>query len=181
MSVEFGEWFKRVEAVRNIRQLADDEIRSFLRPIDDLVERRNQLAHGVVVQDQIESIELLQERCEFLLTFCRSLFRVMREELMLLRIQRPDALSLGKPIQIFKKDIACFEIREGTIKVGDTLVAKADDTLRPCLFGKVLSIQIDRVDTDQIAASSPVQFCARLDCSAKKNWEFFLVPNDRTD
>lgn len=157
ISSEFSAWFRKAGRAPDIRAAPDSEVPNLLRPLNDLVERRNQLAHGIIVSDDIESIELLNERCGFILTFGKALFRVMQQEFFLYQSQQSNILRLGKSILVVRHKIACFEISVGTLGVGDTLVAVTHDPLQPCFFSKILNIQIDKENVLRVTASYPVK------------------------
>lgn len=52
----FSHFLSGMEPERNIRKLNDSELKSLFDPIDDLVERRNGVSHGVV---QVDDLSLL--------------------------------------------------------------------------------------------------------------------------
>ena len=90
---------------RDISKVGDPELKALLQPIDDLVERRNQVSHGVINIDDIESIDLLKERCRFVAAYGGAVYTVLVQEALKYQIDRANVQRLGKPIKVFNNSI----------------------------------------------------------------------------
>lgn len=118
---DFLLFYEAREPERNIRDVADQDLAALLEPIDGLLQRRNQVAHGVV--DDIESVDLLKERCRFVEAYGAALYDVLAQEVLRYEIARPGTQSLGRPIAVYNRKVVCFETAKCTIAVGHVLVA----------------------------------------------------------
>jgi hypothetical protein len=139
------EFFETREPERDIRTVADQELAALLEPINELVERRNEVSHGVISVDAIESVELLKERCRFVAAYGAALYDVFAQELLKHGIVLPIAQPLGKPIAVYNRSIVCFEATHCMIAVGNILVAATSSPMEPFRYGPISSLQVDHV------------------------------------
>ncbi len=172
----FMEFSRAREPERDVRSVADPDLHGLLQPIDDLVERRNQVAHGVI--DDIESVELLKERCQFVATYAAALYDVFAQEVLRYEVERPTAQRLGKPLAVFNRQIVCFESSQCTIAVGNVLVAATGKSMEPFRHGAILSLEVDHVRYGELAISQPTQFGVLVPYRARPEYEYFLLPSD---
>jgi hypothetical protein len=113
---------------RDIRSIADQDLPNVFEPINSLVQRRNEVSHGVVNIDELESVSLLKERCNFIDAYVHSLHCVFLQEIArACSLSRKASVSLGRPIAVFDKKVVCFEMSSGEISVGDVLIAETGD------------------------------------------------------
>lgn len=73
------DFFANSDPPRNVRNIQDQDLRLLLSPIDDLVDRRNAVSHGVI--DEIETIDLLLARCNFVNAFVHALYELLLDAL----------------------------------------------------------------------------------------------------
>lgn len=161
---------------RDYSQISDDDLKAILGPIDDLVERRNEISHGVVNIDDIESIDLLKERCRFVDAYGRSLYEILMQEVIDREIKLPHATTLGRAIKVIKRSIVCFEKDQCTLRLGDILVAKTSDSLMPFRFAPIESIQIEGVDHEAIALARSTRFAVKAALRARDNFDYVVLP-----
>lgn len=163
---------------RKIPLVADQDIPALFEPIDSLVSRRNEIAHGVINIEDIESIDLLNARCDFLLAYVHALYRVVLQEVIRLQVQKPDCKALGKPIQVFDHCIVCFEIKDGRVRVGDIIAAATNAALEPFRFSRIEGLQVNRAAQIEVIATEPTKFGAKVKFHANENYDYFLFADE---
>lgn len=161
---------------RDYSRISDSDLQAVLQPIDDLVARRNDVAHGVVNVDDLESIDLLQERCHFVAAYGTALHEVLMQEVIERQIGLPDATALGRALEVFNRTIVCFEHSQCRIKVGDVLVARTGDPIMPFRFAPIDSIQIDGEDRDEITLTENTRFAVKTSLRATESFEYVVLP-----
>jgi hypothetical protein len=89
--------------------------------INDLADRRNEVAHGIPTD--ILAMSELRRYVEFFIEFSRALTQTLfRQSLRFQREHR--AVSLGKPIKVFRNKIVGIPIKSVKIRKGDLLIAE---------------------------------------------------------
>ena len=101
----------------DIKDFQDADLDRLLEPIDDLVERRNLVAHGTI--DDIETVDLLNERCQFVAAFAKALYELLQLEMLRVEVASRHSHALGRPIDVFNDHIICFEAKGCKIAVGN--------------------------------------------------------------
>ncbi|MCO6415142.1 hypothetical protein JYK14_02990 [Siccirubricoccus sp. KC 17139] len=161
---------------RDYSRISDSDLEAVLQPIDDLVARRNEVSHGVVNVDNLESIDLLHERCRFVAAYGTSLHEVLMQEVIERQIGLPDATALGRALKVFNRTIVCFKHSQCRIKVGDILVARTGDPIMPFRFAPIDSIQIDGENRDEITLTEDTQFAMKTSLRASESFEYVVLP-----
>lgn len=170
------DFFQQREPERDIRKVADQDLMAMLHPINDLVERRNQVSHGVI--DDIESVELLKERCCFVDAYGSALYNIMLQDVLKYQINHTDVQSLGKPIAVYNNAIACFEKSNCKIAVGDIIVAATHKVIEPFRYSPIISLEIDHQQHNEIVASQPTKFGVKVLFKASKDHDYYVIPNE---
>jgi hypothetical protein len=158
--------------------IAEAEAARLLEPIDDLVQRRNDVSHGAMSADQLESVPLLIERCYFLRAYGAGLNEVMLQDAMRHAAELGAARTLGQPVAVYDNRIVCFEAA-GPIAVGDLLFSVTQDAVQPVRRGRVLRLEVDRAPVPGIDSVVPVRFGAEVDFHAHPKHSYFMLPADR--
>jgi hypothetical protein len=172
----FHTYLAEAEPERSLENISDQEIAKLLDPIDDLVERRNEVSHGVINVDDIESIDLLQKRCGFILAYGRSLFEVLEIELLRFEVDGLSAQPLGKPLVVFRSSIVCFEHSACKINEGDILVASTPAGILPFRRSPILSIEIDKVRHPSIDLKTATRFGLGVAFVAHDTYDYIVLP-----
>jgi len=144
--------------------------------LDDLANRRNDVAHGTP-PDDILSHDLLRELIDFVETYAKGLALVLYERALPLMVSR--AKHLGAAIRVIDHRIVCVNLPTGRVVVGDTLIAKTQDASRPFKGGSIREIQRDHVPLESVDGGPGVQIGVRVDFGAKDNHDFYLLPLTR--
>ena len=159
--------------------ITDQDCSTLLKPIDDLVERRNQVSHGVINIDNLESIELLKDRCRFVEVYGEALYNVILQEVLKTQIAKDTSIKkLDKPIHIYNNSIICFEtIVNKPISINDILVAKTSNNSCPIFYSPIESLQINNapLKTIPVNQKNTTQFAAKVSFKGKANYNYYLL------
>lgn len=141
--------------------------------INDLADRRNDVAHGD--PPDLLSPPLLLEYIEIVECFCRALF----EAVLISFVACADKFShlpIGSPYRVLSSNyITCFEIPGGSeVYVNDSLVAYRDNEVYRS--GPIESIQVDGVGYQSLATTTRTNVGIRTDFKCQKAWRYSIVP-----
>lgn len=174
----FLRFLQNLEPERDIRAMNDTDLKILLEPIDDLVERRNDISHGVVQVDDIQSVGLLKDRCAFVHAYGTGLYEMLLQDTLKYAADIGAAQALGKPIAVFNNTVVCFEA-ECHIAQGDQIFAVTADTLEPIRHSAIVSLEFDHVAQTEIAATTPIKFGAKVEFHANDGHEYYSLPAGR--
>jgi hypothetical protein len=142
------------------------------RSIDDLAERRNEVAHGNAAN--ILSLGILREYLEYVEAYGLALGQVVYWHS--LAIEAPiRGIVLGNAIAVHNHNIVCLNLQNVGMKVGDTLVANTGDNERPVVGGEILEIEVNHAQVGSVLAQASVQVAARVSFRTKQNHDFTLL------
>jgi hypothetical protein len=171
-SEQFLTYLKNEDSERDVALYlaAEDDI-VFFR-LNDLANRRNDVAHGTPV-DEILSRDILRTYVDFIEAYAEGLALVVYEQTLPYMIKR--AFLLGPPIRVIDNRIVCIELPSGEISLGDTLIAKTQDPSRPFKGGFIEEIQQNHTPVDTIKGGPGVQIGVRVEFGAKDNHEYYYL------
>jgi hypothetical protein len=138
--------------------------------INDLVERRNDIAHGVPIDD-ILSIDSISDYISFLEHYGRVLFEILVEK----ETEYETFFSYSKIAnvhKVYRNSIVCFEIENCTIKCGDHIIIKTPKEY--FLKKKILEIEKDSKGLDFIEVSSSVDIGVNLGKGITEQQIFYI-------
>lgn len=102
-------------------QISNTEANVLFGKINELVERRNTIAHGAKIDDLLE-LSALAPYIEFLEKYCIAIFRVLEEsDTKNHTIQKYQKIN---PIKVYEKKIIAFSIENYEIKTDDWIIIK---------------------------------------------------------
>jgi hypothetical protein len=141
--------------------------------INDLADRRNDVAHGDPLD--LLSPSLLMEYIEIVERFCRTLFEAVLISFVA-RAGESVHLSIGSPYRVLSSNyVACFELAAGSeFRVNDSLVAYRNDEVYRS--GPIESIQVNRVDQTYLRTGAPTRVGIRTDYKCQKTWRYSIMP-----
>lgn len=140
--------------------------------INDLVERRNQIAHGSEEVDDLLSISELEPYIQFLEKYCQAIFETLFEQVI-----KEESIhtfqQLENVIKIFGSKVLAFEIEDYTIKVGDMLII---ETKEGRFYKKpILTIQLDNTEYPELPITEKTKIAVSVDHKIKDNHTFYIV------
>ena len=159
-----------------LSKLADTEAieEADLSYIDDLADRRNDVAHGVPTED-ILSTELLLDYVNFFDIFGKALHEVASSYLLEFEV-RKSSIYIGKPIVVYNNSVVCISIANTNIKVNDLLIAMIDNGTLPYRWGKILEIQVNNISYTEIMSSlNRIDVALRVEFKAKDTYSYYLL------
>ena len=140
--------------------------------INDLVERRNQIAHGSETLDNILTISELEPYIQFLEKYCQAIFETLRQELI-----KQESIhgfqKIEKVIQIFSGKVLTFEIENYKINVGDMLII---ETKEGKFYKKpILTIQVENEPYQEIQILEKTNIGISVEPKIKDNQTFYII------
>ena len=152
-------------------QISNKEKYILYNKINDLVERRNQIAHGSEILD-ILGISGLEPYIQFLEVYCQTIFETLFEKF----IKQESIHSfqkIEKVVKIFRSQILAFEINNYTIEVGDMLIV---ETIEGRFYKKpILDIQLKNITHQKLTISEKTNISVCVDSKIKENQTFYIA------
>jgi len=145
--------------------------------LDELVDHRNDVAHGTLPYD-IQTNDIILGYVQFFEVYGRALYEIIRSEALCF-VANHCGISLGRPAEVFNHKIVCISIRNTPVEVGDWLIAKTNNSDVPYLASPIEKIEVDGVDHKSVPSYSLIDIGMQISFKAKKNHEFYLVPKNR--
>jgi hypothetical protein len=142
--------------------------------LNDLADRRNEVAHGI--SSQLLAHDILLTYVHFLEIFCETVYDVLFQNLLRKEIEFR-GVSIGKPTAIYKDGyVACVWSNKAHIKKDDYIVGQNANEI---VLGKVCDIQIENVEVDEVASKVSVEVGLRTDCKLRKTYHLSLISKDK--
>ncbi|ADB42191.1 MAE_28990/MAE_18760 family HEPN-like nuclease [Spirosoma linguale] len=138
--------------------------------INDLADRRNEVAHGST--STLLATEILLEYVIFCENFGLALYNVLLKEIIPYEVNH-SAITLGKPIKVFNNAIAGIAIINIEIKVGDILVSKTDKGAY--VSGEIAEIQVNGVSHPSVNPNYKLEVALRVNYRLKENHTLYLI------
>ena len=138
--------------------------------IDDLVARRNDISHGVNIDD-ILNITRFSEYIEFLENYGIAIFEAILEK----EVEYESKYTFEKINNIkgiFKQgSILCFEIENSNIKVGDYIIVQENNRF---IKKEIVSIEVDKESVDNIYFNKKTDVGVNLGKGITKSQVFYI-------
>ncbi len=179
-SSAFIHYLKSKHPDRNAEDIKESE---YLYYLNDLAERRNEVAHGSL-PEEVLSNDLISDYIDFLECYAEFLYEVVYSEAlsyMIKFLKEQRGVELGNAINIFRKgEVIGILVKNVSMSIGDLIVAKTANSKLPYLAGEIKEIQVNNVHHKEISVGSEgkeVGICVSF--KAKENQKFFLIPKQR--
>jgi hypothetical protein len=154
----------------NIAQKRPTEIFAI---VSDLAERRNAVAHGMVLQTL--SSEIIVSYIEYFEALSAALFAVVKDEATQM-VADQVGIRLGVPIAVHDNRIVCFTLDGVPVRSGDVLIARTGDRPIVNVSAVIEEIQVNHVTVEAVEVGPPQHVALRIGERVKDNHEFFIVP-----
>lgn len=140
--------------------------------INDLVERRNQIAHGSEEVDDILSISELEPYIQFLDKYCQAIFQTLFEELI-----KQESIHIFQKIEnvinTYGNKVLAFELENYTIKVGDMLIV---ETKEGRFYKKpILTIELNKKSYQELTVLEKTNVAVSVEPKIKDNQIFYII------
>ncbi|MBD2568548.1 MAE_28990/MAE_18760 family HEPN-like nuclease [Anabaena lutea] len=140
--------------------------------INELVERRNQIAHGSEEVDDILSISELDPYIQFLEKYCQAIFQTLFEQV----IKNESIHTFQKienVIKVHYSKILAFELESYTIKVGDMLIIQTKDGR---FYKKpILTIELNNERYPELTITEKTKIAVSVEPKIKDNQIFYII------
>lgn len=156
---------------------SSESARRLFSCVDDLVQKRNEIAHGVASLDDIEDSNLLLERIGDIENFVCAVVTFMEQELLLFCRDNGILRELGAVIHVYDNSIVCFHHTSGRIAVGDVIAMPNNANQEPVRYGLVESLEIDGISHAEIDGDTNRKIGVKVDFKASTRQPYFLVPS----
>lgn len=139
--------------------------------VNDLVERRNQIAHGSETLDILDTSGL-EPYIQFLEKYCQAIFETLTEEFI-----KQESIhtfqKIEKVVKIFGGKVLAFEIENYTIKVGDILIVETID--KKFYKKQILTIELNNESHQELKIYEKTNIAVSVDPTITKNQIFYIV------
>lgn len=147
------------------KAIAEDRPEAALDLIADLVSRRNEVAHGVVLN--ILGPSELIPYCDQVLAYCGGLANVL-ENALLEHLVRFYGVDHGKPVAVHNHNIVCIQSKGVVLRRGDRLVIQnADGLWYSC---KIKSVQVEGVEVEATSEGADIAVGLLIDGRCKASY-----------
>ena len=160
LNIDLNSELIKNESLNNEIGLQPDEISRkekdiVYNKINELVERRNEIAHGSEISG-ILNISELEPYIQFLQVYCQAIFETLFEKFI-----KQESIhsfkNIEKVVKIYRSEILAFEIENYTIEVGDMLIIKTTDGR---FYKKpILDIELDKIKYHKLTISEKKKYC----------------------
>jgi len=141
--------------------------------IDDLVSRRNDIAHGARIDDTILDFD---EHIEFLEYYCEAIFKVLEQETMKYKSEHlytkiENILNVFKDSKTEINSILHIEVKNCKIKVGDCIMIK---NLNSFTEKEISEIRRDKIKYEELEIKEKTNITVNINFSTTKNKTFYI-------
>lgn len=165
-----------IAAARAGVELANQPDSVVFRDLDDLAERRNDVAHGEVVNILTDSE--LMDVLKFVRALARALVAILEENALRHEIKFHGTL-LPPPINVYNNRIVCFADSPVDLHKGGRLAALRANGR--ATVGRINEIQVNGDKRDVVQAHRGEAFGVCVGFHIKPNWAFYGLPMDVLD
>lgn len=146
--------------------------------LDDLAERRNEVAHGTPPEDILSNNDLFGH-IEFLEVYGRAIHEVVTRHALPFQVKHKGT-ELGRPLCVFhsgtSRSVIGLALQNCTLRVGDLLIARPDEQNALHLSGEIQELQVDNISHKTV--KSCVDVGVEVPFKAKENQTIFHIASD---
>ena len=139
--------------------------------LEELVQRRNVIAHGSKIDDLL-SLDILDQYCSYIISLMESIYLSLLEKYYEIMVSKNIAQKIGSSIKVIDNRIVCINSSNINIKIGQVLIGKNGKDVFS--WGKIESIQLDGKDINEVEADKAVDIGMAVSFKAKDNFTYYL-------
>ncbi len=163
---------QHIQYIRQKEDIGELKAEVLYEEINQLVESRNEIAHGSETVENFQDHSVLESYIQFLENYCQAIFEILNEEIIkhesIHKFQK-----IENVIDIFDNKILAFEIENYELKLGDFIII---ETAEDKFFKKpILEIQVDNKSCPKIKITGKTNIAVQLEPTIKKNQKFFIA------
>lgn len=140
--------------------------------LNDLAERRNDVAHGS--PSEIFSNSIALDYLAFVKEYASAVAQVSIAESLKYEAEYRGR-CIGKPIAVYNNSIICLRLEHLAVAVGDRILAKTNGIGSAFVEGEILEIQLNKVAYQELICQAPVEVALRVEFKAKDTFMFYLL------
>lgn len=141
--------------------------------LEDLVERRNKIAHGAESDDLLE-INLLRQYVFFMQALMESIYGILDKIYHRFLFQENPKKLLGQPIKVYNNEIVCLNSQGCVIKENDILYGLNTST-EELRYGEIVSIERDHVPISSTILGEACNIGMKVDFHAKEGYNYYIL------
>lgn len=163
--------FAEIAAQRTGVEIENQPDSVVFRDLDDLAERRNDVAHGEVAN--ILNDAELAAMLDYIRSVARALVGVLEENALRREIEF-HGTRLPDPIAVYDNRIVCFADSPTDLQKGSRLAVLNGDG--KATSGPILDIQVKGASRELMPAHAGEAFGISVEFHVKQNWVFYALP-----
>lgn len=142
--------------------------------VDDMAERRNQIAHTYSSINDILSNDLLLEKISAVDVLSSSVYQILSLYYYKKCIHLKNSNQISSVVKVFNNSIIAFQC-DFNIKIGDIFISK--NALNKYTIGKIVEIQQNHTAFVHVLATvtQPQLIAIRIDTHVNANHDFFII------
>lgn len=142
--------------------------------LNDLAERRNDVAHGV--SSELLEYQFLLEYIKFLRLFGETLYKVLINQLLSSEIDYC-GIKIGKPNHVYKDgSVIVININNTCIKTGDYIAGK---NINGFIIGEILELQLNDCTIPEVKPTKTLEVGIKGSCKFEKTHTISIIPRER--
>lgn len=150
-------------------------VSKYFEIIEDLVERRNVVAHGSEV-DELLSLNILDEYAQYIFLMMGAIYNAVLQEFYSVMIDVGIAKSMGSAIKVFDNRIVCLNSANTLIKPGQILIGA--NNKGQLHWGEIESIQINNSGVEEVLPEQAENIGMAVSFLAKETYTYYLYFNN---
>ncbi len=160
-----------IEQEQQIENISNLNTNALYGTINDIVDRRNTIAHGSEVIDDLLDYSVLVAYIDFLEKYCQGIFEVLHEEFI-----KHEAIhsyrQIDKVHNVLNKSVLLFAVKNYTIKKGDMLIVKtANDNYTK---KTIIDLQKNNVSYSVLTITEETYIGIKVEPTIHPNCTFYL-------
>lgn len=150
--------------------MSNKENEILFNKINDLVSRRNEIAHGNIIDDILD-FTMFEEYIEFVEEYGKAIYSSLIEKEIEYEAKNYYKI-IPKVNKVFQKSILDCDINDSTIKKGDLIII--EDTNNKFFKTEILDIHLNRVSCNKLVLLNTVNVGIMLASEIKENQKFYI-------
>jgi hypothetical protein len=138
--------------------------------LKQLVDYRNDAAHGGMEIDSVLGHDVLMEYADFLSAVFVALSECTQWSVIQRSIDYKKTRLVGKVNEVFSRNIVVAIVENSSFSVGDTIYLRGENY---CYKSKILSLRVENVDVQSQIALSPIELGLRFDVEPRMAAEMY--------
>lgn len=158
-------WIEKYRGIKEFFAEGDRLTATAAHELAELIEYRNEAAHGGIQVDDLAGTDVLLEFCDFIAALCEALAERVQLVSVDSLIQSGQAQEVGKVDSCIRSGTVLIGPMTGKLRIGASVFLCGDDY---CYRREITSIQLDGVDIQEITLERETELGIGIDRSGRK-------------